>query len=87
MSDTRRERWRLMLGEEANELAELEGEAREVDRVLGSLYGSKPSLAGDSPAGRRGGRGPSQPRAARWLGDIRRYFPRSVVQNHAARRV
>ena len=40
------------------------------DRVLGELY--------DGP--RRGGLGGSQPRVARWLGDIRTYFPSSVVQ-------
>jgi Mg-chelatase subunit ChlD len=31
-------------------------------------------------AGRAGGLGRSAPRIARWLGDIRRYFPREVVQ-------
>ena len=71
-------RWRLVLG--GGDADGIDGEngggidlskadaAR--DRVLGELY--------DGP--RRGGLGGSQPRVARWLGDIRTYFPSSVVQ-------
>ena len=52
-----------------------------MDRTLAALYGG-----GDGPG--RGGRGGvrsaglggSAPQVARWLGDIREYFPRSVVQ-------
>lgn len=41
-----------------------------VDRTLEALYNS----------GRKGGLGASSPKVSRWLGDIREYFPQSVVQ-------
>ena len=70
-------RWRLVLGSgEADgvrsggeQLALSDGDTAR-DKVLGQLYD------GD----RRGGLSGSQPRVARWLGDIRDYFPSSVVQ-------
>jgi Mg-chelatase subunit ChlD len=48
-----------------------------MDRVLGELYGQDGLGQGGS---RRGGTGASQPNVSRWLGDIRKYFPTSVVQ-------
>jgi hypothetical protein len=36
--------------------------------------------AGSRASGRRGGLGGSSPKVARWLGDIREFFPASVVQ-------
>ncbi|MFZ6029133.1 MAG: VWA domain-containing protein, partial [Chloroflexota bacterium] len=45
-----------------------------MDGALAALYD------GTSGAGRRGGLGASSPRVARWLGDIRSYFPAPVVQ-------
>ncbi|HET6937163.1 MAG TPA: hypothetical protein VFI19_01110, partial [Nocardioides sp.] len=42
----------------------------ERDKALSELYDGN----------RRGGMGRSAPRVARWLGDIRTYFPSSVVQ-------
>src|SRR4029077_2027796 len=48
----------------------LSGTALEMDRALQALYDSD----------RRGGLGSSTPSVARWLGDIREYFPTSVVQ-------
>jgi Mg-chelatase subunit ChlD len=65
-------RWRLVLGSETNEtLGPLYGERDlGVDRTLQALYESD----------RRGGLGSSSPSVARWLGDIREYFPASVVQ-------
>lgn len=44
----------------------------EMDAVLGALY--------DSDQERYAGLGASSPRVARWLGDIRTYFPTSVVR-------
>ncbi|CAN7517951.1 VWA domain-containing protein [Rhizobacter sp. LjRoot28] len=73
-------RWRLALGSEAEAACGgLSGPAAEMDQALAALYDlSGPgSLAGRD---RRGGRGGSAPGVARWLGDIRRYFPSSVVQ-------
>lgn len=65
-------RWRLILGgNEADSTAMgLRGADIEMDRVLQALYDSD----------RRGGLGSSAPSVARWLGDIREYFPSSVVQ-------
>jgi Mg-chelatase subunit ChlD len=70
--DERLRRWRLVLGEEARQsLGEMVlGEAdAAMDRALQALYDSD----------RRGGLGASAPNVARWLGDIRTYFPSSVV--------
>jgi Mg-chelatase subunit ChlD len=65
-------RWRLVLGQEADsELGvELEPQAAAIDRTLQALYDSE----------RSGRLGASSPSVARWLGDIRSYFPSSVVQ-------
>lgn len=63
-------RWRLMLGSDAENLA-LPPADVPLERTLGSLY--------DKQEG-RGGLGGSAPNVARWLGDIREYFPASVVQ-------
>jgi Mg-chelatase subunit ChlD len=70
--ETRLRRWRLVLGRSAEEElgAPLAGELRERDRVLEALYDSD----------RKAGLGSSSPNVARWLGDIRSYFPASVVR-------
>jgi Mg-chelatase subunit ChlD len=72
-------RWRLVLGGEAEGLLfgtgqTLSEEEAKRDAVLRDLYrdAAEPS--------RTGGLGGSAPRVARWLGDIRTYFPTSVVQ-------
>jgi hypothetical protein len=81
----RQRRWRMVLG--ASESTEggagvtamaLEGHDARVDTALAAVYDTKP--AGKRGAGRSGGLGKSAPSVARWLGDIRRYFPSSVVQ-------
>ena len=70
---TRERRWRLVLGAEADDaLGGLGGADLGMDRALSALYG----VSGD----RRGGLGRSAPSVARWLGDIRKYFPSTVVQ-------
>lgn len=75
-NDVRLHRWRLVLGEPAQEVCDvsLAGDALGMDRALTALYDA------DSSNGLRGGSGASSPRVARWLDDIRRYFPASVVQ-------
>jgi Mg-chelatase subunit ChlD len=69
-------RWRLVLGEPAQDAcaSALTGDDVRIDQALTALYDA------DSPGGLRGGSGASSPRVARWLGDIRQYFPASVVQ-------
>ncbi|MEU5842722.1 VWA domain-containing protein [Rhodococcus sp. NPDC047139] len=72
-------RWRLALGEAAEDstgtLTSAEDSA--MDAALGALYDTVP---GDGTGPRTAGLGGSAPRIARWLGDIRTYFPTSVVQ-------
>ncbi len=72
-------RWRLVLGAAAEEsLGGLgNSEDRAMDQALQALYNT--SDAGDSTK-RSGGLGGSAPRVARWLGDIRTYFPSTVVE-------
>jgi Mg-chelatase subunit ChlD len=69
-------RWRLVLGGEADTGEELSDEDEAVDEALAALYDARPEQEGR----RAGDLGSSAPRVARWLGDIRRYFPSSVVQ-------
>lgn len=74
--DERLRRWRLVLGDPAQGACGvgLQGDDVRIDEALTALYDA------DSPAGLRGGTGASSPRVARWLGDIRQYFPSTVVQ-------
>lgn len=70
--DERLRRWRLILGSgdaDGTGVA-LRGADQAVDGALQALYDSD----------RSGGLGSSSPSVARWLGDIRTYFPASVVQ-------
>ena len=71
MSD-RLQRWRLVLGKPAEDSVETElsPDMVSMDRTLDALYDSE----------RTGGLGASSPNVARWLGDIRSYFPASVVK-------
>lgn len=80
----RLERWRLLLGgHDADGTGHvLSGRLLAMDKAMEALY--------DRGAERRGGLGGSAPSAARWLGDIREYFPTSVVrvmQQDAIRRL
>jgi hypothetical protein len=81
-------RWRLVLGKDAQDgicggaggageegegtggFSQLMGDDRGMDNVLEALYNSE----------RSAGLGKSSPNVARWLGDIRTYFPKSSVQ-------
>ena len=82
--DGRLRRWRLVLGgAEDGTGVPLTGDDARLDAALGALYDTEGS---GSPGTERtlskrgGGLGASAPRVARWLGDIRTYFPVSVVQ-------
>ncbi|MEU7744057.1 VWA domain-containing protein [Nonomuraea sp. NPDC049158] len=76
--DERLRRWRLVLGggdadgicagRQGGAGGGLEGADADMDRALAAVYD------------RDGGLGASAPRVARWLGDIRTYFPSTVVQ-------
>jgi len=69
--DERIRRWRLAMGGDNG--AGLSDRDTRIDQALTALYG------GDQPR-RRGGLGGSAPKVARWLGDIREFFPAPVVQ-------
>ncbi|HEU4946791.1 MAG TPA: VWA domain-containing protein [Kribbella sp.] len=79
MDDERLRRWRLVLGSEADPETGLTLSVadKSVDAALSALYDAEPGEAGTK---RSAGLGSSAPRVARWLGDIRRYFPSTVVQ-------
>ncbi|MFJ3710995.1 VWA domain-containing protein [Streptomyces sp. NBC_01387] len=85
-ADERLRRWRLVLGGDAAEGTgvSLDGRDAAMDAALGALYGGGRKGNGRKGAGRGGDRtaglGASAPSVARWLGDIRAYFPASVVQ-------
>jgi Mg-chelatase subunit ChlD len=75
---TRLRRWRLVLGKEAETACGTPlGRDADIDQALSALYEPVGDGLGHD---RKGGRGASQPGVARWLGDIRRYFPSPVVQ-------
>lgn len=65
-------RWRLILGRnEADGTGiTLTPEEQRIDQSLEAVYDSD----------RRGGLGSSAPKVSRWLGDIREFFPQTVVQ-------
>ena len=85
-ADERLRRWRLVLGGEAqNSLGGLGDRDQRMDNALDALYAAGANSGasrgrgannGERSAGLQG----SAPNVARWLGDIREFFPSSVVQ-------
>ena len=85
--EERLRRWRLVLGGAKCDGigCKLSAEDGAMDRVLGQLYGGGDEGTLDSDPNqrrgpRRGGTEASSPNVSRWLGDVRKYFPDSVVQ-------
>jgi Mg-chelatase subunit ChlD len=80
--DERLRRWRLVLGGDAADgtAQALHGPDVAIDLALAALYQSGEGGTGDSGQTRSAGLGGSAPVVARWLGDIRKYFPSTVVQ-------
>jgi VWA domain-containing protein len=73
----RMRRWRLAVGEEDDDAGAgdaLSERDQRLSAALTALYGTEPKRKG------KGGLGASAPRVARWLGDIREFFPSSLVQ-------
>ncbi|MFI9401038.1 VWA domain-containing protein [Nocardia sp. NPDC052316] len=77
-NETQARRWRLVLGTAAEEGLGGLGSADDVamDRALSALYNDDERTSGKRSGGLEG----SAPRVARWLGDIRNYFPSTVVE-------
>ncbi len=73
-------RWRLVLGGDTADGTghALSGQDAAMDGALTALYGRDDTARAGRE--RTGGLGASAPSVARWLGDIRTYFPSSVVQ-------
>jgi Mg-chelatase subunit ChlD len=64
-------KWRLILGgKDDGTGSSLSGNDLQMDQAMEALYDSD----------RKGGLGPSSPNVSRWLGDIRTFFPNTVVQ-------
>jgi len=65
-------KWRLILGGEQNDGTGFSLDAGDIqlDNTLAALYDSE----------KQGGLGASSPNVSRWLGDIRSFFPNTVVQ-------
>jgi len=65
-------KWRMILGSDKNDGTgfALSGRDVQLDNTLEALYDHD----------RQGGLGPSSPNVSRWLGDIRTFFPNTVVQ-------
>jgi Mg-chelatase subunit ChlD len=83
MTETERlRRWRLILGGDAAGMrVKLSDSDKSIDQCLSMLYGqglSRDSAPDDDQRG--AGLEASTFNVARWLGDIRTYFPKSVVQ-------
>lgn len=86
MTEERDRRWRLLLGAPPLEGgSSLTREDLQMDVALAALYDNDENRTDDSSENgrsrtRSAGLGSSAPRVARWLGDIRRYFPNQVVR-------
>ena len=65
-------KWRLILGADQNDGTgfPLNPHDIQLDKTLSALYDGE----------RQAGLGPSSPNVSRWLGDIRTFFPNTVVQ-------
>lgn len=65
-------KWRMILGDNGSDGTgfNLSGADLQMDKTLEALYDND----------RQGGLGPSSPNVNRWLGDIRSFFPNTVVQ-------
>lgn len=84
MSLEQQRRWRLLLGQTTNLTPELTATDMGMDAALAALYnqgeGEEDGMGQSSSKKNRGGLGSSAPKVSRWLGDIRQYFPSSVVR-------
>ncbi|MCA8987428.1 MAG: VWA domain-containing protein [Planctomycetaceae bacterium] len=77
-------RWRLILGKQSQQAFDgmcpgscsLTDAQQQMDEALAAIYDETDA---DSSGERSAGQGPSSPRLAKWLGDIRTYFQEDVV--------
>jgi Mg-chelatase subunit ChlD len=76
----RARRWRLALGGDEKYGVGLSDRDSRLDQALAGLYDANSGGGSGGSGGRRAGLGRSAPKVARWLGDIREFFPSPVVQ-------
>lgn len=91
MDQEQLKRWRLILGAASEEKLQsfgngdgmLDEESRLMDEALAAIYDETSSTSFDDGShtggSRKAGLGPSSPKLAKWLGDIRTFFPPDVV--------
>ncbi len=88
MNSEQLKRWRLILGESSNEELEsfsegglmLSEDERIMDEALAAIYDDSSSVQLQGTGNTRSaGKGPSSPKIAKWLGDIRTFFSEDVV--------
>lgn len=72
-------RWRLILGEDTRALSDVNLSANEslMDAALAAIYDGETDGMGG--VGKKGGKGKSVPNLAKWLTDVRNFFPQDVV--------
>ena len=73
-------RWRLILGEDTRALSDvaLTNEQSLMDAALAAIYNGDTGGTGGG-SGKQGGKGKSMPNLAKWLTDVRTFFPQDVV--------
>ena len=79
VENERERRWRLAIGADDENAVVLSDQDRKLSLALTALYGDGDEK-GKGGKSKRGGLGRSAPSVAKWIGDIRTYFPQSVVQ-------
>jgi len=75
-------RWRLILGEDTRALNNVALSEQEslMDAALAAIYdGDTGGIGSGSGGGKQGGKGRSMPNLAKWLTDVRTFFPQDVV--------
>lgn len=81
-NEEKKTRWRLILGNGAPSLdkTELSEKYSIMDAALAAIYDeTTTSGSGQSGGGKSGGKGSSMPNLAKWLVDVRTFFPEDVV--------
>lgn len=74
LNEERLRRWKLALGD--SDMGGMSAADQRMGQALSALYDADES----GKKGRRGGLGASSPKVAKWLGDVREFFPSPVVQ-------
>jgi hypothetical protein len=74
-------RWRLILGSDAHSLSDVTLTEQEsiMDAALAAIYDGTGAGTGGGNSGKQGGKGRSMPNLAKWLTDVRTFFPQDVV--------